>query len=295
MEFTGERYMPIETINPQLALEHWHRYLWANNFVKDKIVLDIACGEGFGSNFLAKNAKFVTGADISTESVLHAKNNYNGNNLEFKVMSVDGIEFEDNSIDVVVSFETIEHIDGESQEKAIEEFSRILKEDGLLCITTPGIESPRHCKHNEFHIKECSYDEFGSLLNKRFKYIRIFGQSVYNTSVIGDAEDEVDILNKSFNKYDQTYEHNVKEDKYLMAICSNKPLDDLKINSILVDRAFMPIKNIINISSKRTQTSLIKVFTTLVKIFVYTILEKLSIGEKADKYFQKKVKYITRI
>ena len=50
LEFSGERYIP-DLKEAQISYEHWHRYLYASYFVKDKVVLDIACGEGYGSDF----------------------------------------------------------------------------------------------------------------------------------------------------------------------------------------------------------------------------------------------------
>lgn len=294
MEFTGERFVPVDTIEARLAQEHWHRYLWANSFVKNKRVLDIACGEGFGSNFLAKDAEFVFGADISEETIDHAQKKYHKDNLKFSVMSVDKIELEDNSIDVVVSFETIEHVDYSTQEKMIAEFSRILKEDGILCISTPGTESPRHCAGNEFHVQECSYEEFRTLLLQKFKYVRIFGQSVYHASVIGDAETDVKILNKKFNKYDEPYQPDMKEDKYLMAVCSNSEIEGLSINSVMIDRAFFP-PVVEEVKLVRNKYNLLKSLIYLCKITLYTILEKISSGEKSLSYCEEKEKYIKRM
>ena len=55
MKFTGERYVPTLD-SPILAFEHWHRYLFATPWVAGKRVLDIACGEGYGSYLLAQQA-----------------------------------------------------------------------------------------------------------------------------------------------------------------------------------------------------------------------------------------------
>ena len=292
MEFTGERFVPTETINPRLALEHWHRYLWASEFVANKNVLDIACGEGFGSNFLAKRAKSVLGADISEQTVLHAQNKYKQDNVEFRQMSADSIGLEDKSMDVVVSFETIEHVDASTQEKAIKEFSRVLKDDGLLFITTPGIKSPLHCKYNEFHIKECSYEEFEALLSKQFKYVRIIGQSIYNASAIGDSEIGAKVLSRKFDKYDQAHEHDVQLDKYLVAVCSNTAIDELGLSSVLVDRRIiLPV----NEPEKDKELNVLGILVCLFKVFMYSLRAKTASEEKAKKYTEKKVKYLNKL
>src|SRR6476646_7185805 len=111
MEFTGERYVP-ELDWPDLSYEHWHRYLWASQFVAGKDVLDVACGEGYGSNFLAKTAGRVVGVDISQETVDHAKNTYNQPNIEFYQGSAGAMPIEGTYLfDIIISFETIEHLD----------------------------------------------------------------------------------------------------------------------------------------------------------------------------------------
>ena len=86
LEFTGERYMPEITGN--IFLEHMHRYLLAARFVAGKTVLDIACGEGFGSKILAENASSVVGVDIAAEAVSHARSKYGSDRLTFLVGSV---------------------------------------------------------------------------------------------------------------------------------------------------------------------------------------------------------------
>src|SRR5262245_63145401 len=82
MEFTGEQYLPSVDW-PALSYEHWHRYLWASGFVAGLAVLDIASGEGFGSNLLANTAATVVGVDISLGAVQHASNTYRRPNLQF--------------------------------------------------------------------------------------------------------------------------------------------------------------------------------------------------------------------
>src|ERR1035438_3461036 len=105
--WTGER---LEThIYNYNTIEHLHRYAMATQLVTDKIVLDIASGEGYGSNLLSKFSKKVYGVDISAETIELASKKYLKNNLQFKVGSTSNIPIPDNTIDVVVSFETIEH------------------------------------------------------------------------------------------------------------------------------------------------------------------------------------------
>jgi cyclopropane fatty-acyl-phospholipid synthase-like methyltransferase len=73
LEWTGERYLPwIKDF--QMHYEHLHRYAFAAQLVKGKRVLDLACGEGYGSNMLAQEAESVIGLDIDEKVVYHASN-----------------------------------------------------------------------------------------------------------------------------------------------------------------------------------------------------------------------------
>ena len=70
MRYTGERMIPEFNEGEEIYLEHITRYIFASQFIKDKIVLDIACGSGYGSDYLLKNgARKVIGVDISKETV----------------------------------------------------------------------------------------------------------------------------------------------------------------------------------------------------------------------------------
>src|SRR3990167_3806200 len=85
--------------------QHWQRYKWIK--LKGKKILDCSCGTGYGSGLLAQNNE-VTGVDISEEAIEFAKQHFTA---EFKVGNAEQLEFEDESFDAVVSFETIEHLD----------------------------------------------------------------------------------------------------------------------------------------------------------------------------------------
>ena len=85
-----ERYLP-EITGAHIAYEHWHRYLFATQFVAGKRVLDIACGEGYGSSLLAERAEHVTGVDIDPEVVRRAASRYARPNLTFLCIFDGGI------------------------------------------------------------------------------------------------------------------------------------------------------------------------------------------------------------
>ena len=68
LEFTGERFVPSTEVDPT-HYEHVHRYIFANQFVNGKKVLDLACGEGYGAKILSENAVEVTGIDIDKTTI----------------------------------------------------------------------------------------------------------------------------------------------------------------------------------------------------------------------------------
>ena len=109
LAFTGERFVP--GIQGEMWLEHWHRYHFASRFAAGKRVADVACGEGYGSALLARQAASVVGVDVSPEAVGHARRAYEGvARLHFEQGSCTALPLETGSIDLFISFETIEHI-----------------------------------------------------------------------------------------------------------------------------------------------------------------------------------------
>ena len=185
LPFTGERYVP--EIHGNIELEHLHRYLFAGQAVAGKTVLDIASGEGYGSAILAQTAHKVTGVDISPEAVQHACKKYMAENLIFAVGSCSAIPLKNNSIDVVVSFETIEHHD--DHQGMMIEIKRVLIPGGVLIISSPDkLEySDKPAYKNQFHVKELYRDEFKTLLSANFKHHVIYGQRVvYGSAILSE-------------------------------------------------------------------------------------------------------------
>jgi 2-polyprenyl-3-methyl-5-hydroxy-6-metoxy-1,4-benzoquinol methylase len=190
-KWTGER---LETfIYNRIAIEHLHRYAITNNYIKDKVVLDIASGEGYGTSLMSKIASFVYGVDIDEESISQAKLKYKKENVEFLRGSTSAIPLKDNSVDVVVSFETIEHHD--EHENMMQEIKRVLKPRGTLIISTPDKLHYSETRNliNEFHVKELYKDEFCNLIGKYFNHFQLLSQTHCNgNSIIRDDKDSFD-------------------------------------------------------------------------------------------------------
>ncbi len=182
MEFTGERFLPH--VGGEIRQEHLHRYALAATLVAGKVVLDAACGEGYGSDMLAVHASQVIGVDLDEASVAYASRTYKRKNLKFRRASVLDLPLPKASVDVVVSFETLEHL--AEQEEMVAEFARVLRPDGLLIISTPNrvVYSGQGQAPNPFHVKELDLPEFQALLDRHFRKTVLVGQRLATGSAI---------------------------------------------------------------------------------------------------------------
>lgn len=172
LDWTGERMVP-EKCDQDTFLEHIYRYKFALPYAQNHDVLDIACGEGYGSAALvAGGARSVVGVDIDVESVEHARRKYN---LQTRVGSAEAIPAADDEFDVVVSFETIEHV--ENPERFLDECARVCRPGGHLVISTPNKNVYLHGETpNQYHLSEMTPEQFMDCLNSRFRGVELFGQ-----------------------------------------------------------------------------------------------------------------------
>ncbi len=175
---TGERLMPELQRGELVHAEHLARYRVAAQLAKGRRVLDAACGEGYGTAILAAaGASSAVGVDVDGATVAHARRRYG---LEFAQADVAALPFAEDSFDLVVSFETIEHVS--EPEAVLDEFSRVLAPEGLLVISTPNRHE--YLVENEFHTREFTHEEFLALLRPRFPGVRILYQQNWLTSTI---------------------------------------------------------------------------------------------------------------
>lgn len=185
MEATGERYIP-EQMKGQIEAEHWCRYHFVHNIfnLQGKRVLDIASGAGYGSHLLAHYAEKVYGVDISKEAVAYAHSHFQKENLEYRQGDCCHIPLPDESVDMVVSFETIEHHD--QHEAFLQEISRVLTADGVLVMSSPDkkqyTDIPNY--HNPYHVKELYAEEFYTLIERHFSHSIRYSQALIIGSLI---------------------------------------------------------------------------------------------------------------
>lgn len=238
MEFTGERMIPESNAGSKIYLEHINRYNFANQFVKDKDVLDIACGSGYGTNILHEaGAKSILGVDISEEAVTYCKGKYPL--INFSVGSVEKIPAQDDSIDVLVSFETIEHVDENTQEKFMQEINRVLRKDGIFVLSTPN--ALVYEKGNEFHIKELNPEELDALLKKYgFEYEIFFQESIDANYILSSSEIENGKIGNNKVIFENEEKRQAWDTRYLIVVCSK----NRKISEILSSTYISNIKSV---------------------------------------------------
>ncbi|HEX3098682.1 MAG TPA: class I SAM-dependent methyltransferase [Usitatibacter sp.] len=175
LPFTGERFVPGTP--GEIWVEHWHRYHFAARWTAGKRVVDVACGEGYGSALLARGAASVTGIDVSEAAIAHARRTYaDVPNLQLVRASCDALPLADASVDVAVSFETLEHI--AEQAAFLDELARVLAPGGVLVLSCPNKReySDERSHVNEFHVKELYREELAALVSARFPESDWYGQ-----------------------------------------------------------------------------------------------------------------------
>ncbi len=225
LEATGERLL-VDYKN-STAVEHLHRYSIAKSMVIGKVVLDIACGEGYGSNLLAQDAAFVYGVDIASDAVSYARKKYRKQNLQFMEGSAAAIPLEDDSIDILVSFETIEHHDKHIE--MMKECKRVLKPNGILIISSPDkkffSDIPQY--KNEFHVKELYKQEFYDLVKSYFSFVHLYKQGIVKGSLIynEDGGDKSTLLFHTGDYEAVGYVADIMNPMYNLIIASNSALE----------------------------------------------------------------------
>jgi len=220
LEFTGERFTP-ECVR-EIWYEHYHRYVFAREFVAGLKVLDAACGEGYGSALLATAASYVAGADISETAVEHARGRYAAEKLDFFVSDCLSLPFDDDEFDCVVSFETLEHL--EDHQGLMTEFRRVLNPGGFLLLSSPdkAIYTDRQQNRNEYHVRELYRDELESLLQAHFPAYRLWGQKLLFQSAIWSLEETpgISLHQEKDGQVDRVPDPG-HDPVYLLALCAS--------------------------------------------------------------------------
>lgn len=174
-----EIYMKCDFLQTYRA--HLNRYGFALAYVKNKTVLDIACGSGYGSQLLAQRGKKIYGVDIANEAIDFALRHHLEENIYFIQQSIENLRLPE-KVDVVISFETIEHLN--SSDTYFDKILEFLEEEGMLIISTPLSQKDGISDCNEFHVNEYTLQRFKQELEKYFTEIDYYSQEYKNNGGI---------------------------------------------------------------------------------------------------------------
>jgi SAM-dependent methyltransferase len=177
-----ERISDKSWLPPWTLAEHEARYRFAAEYVRNNVVVDCACGNGVGSKvFLGRNPVRLYGFDTDSSAIEIASQRCRDNRASFECTSGTSLPLEPASCDLVISLETIEHIQNDAA--FITEIARVVRPGGLfLCstpnrlVTNPGALSS-NSPWNPFHVREYAPSELRNLLRTHFDIVSEFGQN----------------------------------------------------------------------------------------------------------------------
>jgi len=234
IEDDGERMIPEFHHDAVVYAEHMVRYLFASRFVAGKTVLDVASGVGYGSDMLkAAGAAQVIGVDRSSEAVAYGATHHATSQPDYLLASAGELPLLDGQFDVVVSFETIEHVP--DHHRFLTEVKRVLHPDGLFLVSTPnkGI----YIEGNPFHTKEFTFTEFEGLLGSFFSHVETLAQDNWITSAIfaPSTHEKADRPIAGGLKGHKAVGKPATETLYMVSICSDAPLPRASQYAMLTD------------------------------------------------------------
>ncbi len=226
LAWTGERFITETDSDSRIEIEHLHRYFVAREFCRAKHVLDVACGEGYGSALLAQTAKQVIGVEADQASVEHASNTYQHPNLRYVQADAVCLPLDSGSVDVVVSFETLEHFF--NQERFLKEVKRVLRPGGFLLISTrdASVYSDAGTARSPFHMWELTKSEFLAQLQAEFRNVLLLRQRVIvGSAILPEMQTSLPSESWCFERRDaNTFEaaKHLQRAPYLLAVASNE-------------------------------------------------------------------------
>jgi 2-polyprenyl-3-methyl-5-hydroxy-6-metoxy-1,4-benzoquinol methylase len=176
LELTGERTLPDVPAENYWYRRHLAVYEWIAARIAGGVVLDMACGEGYGSAVLSRSAAQVVGVDGNPEAYEHARLRYTGPNMTFEWGAVESYG-EPASLDAVVFLQTIEHVI--DPPAVLAHFRRILKPGGVAYVSTPNVlklaPAGQAKSDNPWHLREYRASEFSELCRGRFPQVEMLG------------------------------------------------------------------------------------------------------------------------
>jgi SAM-dependent methyltransferase len=176
LQLTGERTLPDVPAENYWFRRHLVVYEWIGARVLGLNVLDMACGEGYGSEVLSRSAALVVGVDGNPEAHEHARLRYPRQNLAFERGVVEN-HGEPSSFDAVVFLQTIEHV--QDPAGVLEHFRRLLVPGGTAYVSTPNVLTLAPAgaakSDNPWHVREYRAHEFRELCATVFEHVELLG------------------------------------------------------------------------------------------------------------------------
>jgi SAM-dependent methyltransferase len=174
LELTGERTLPDVPAENYWFRRHLAVYEWIAERVRGMRVIDMACGEGYGSAALARTAASVVGVDANPEAHEHASLRYRSSNLRFERALIETFA---QDADAIVFLQTIEHL--KEPERALAHMRSLVGERGVVYVSTPNVltlapkGAPR--SDNPWHVREYRAREFEALCRDSFQSVEMYG------------------------------------------------------------------------------------------------------------------------
>ena len=174
LALTGERTLPDVPEENYWYRRHLAVYEWIAARCEGLDVVDMACGEGYGTAVLGRRAASVTGVDANPEAHEHARLKYSREGVRFER---DMVERYAEPCDAVVFLQTIEHV--HEPERVLEHFRSMLRPGGTAYVSTPNLLTlaPEGAEKsdNPWHLREYRAEEFRELCASVFDHVELFG------------------------------------------------------------------------------------------------------------------------
>src|ERR671914_755818 len=174
LELTGERTLPDVPAENYWYRRHLAVYRWIAERCRGLEVVDMACGEGYGTAVLAERAVRATGVDANPEAHEHARLKYTKPGVRFVR---DLVESYSEPCDAVVFLQTIEHV--QEPKAVLDHFRSILRPGGTAYVSTPNVLTlappGAEKSDNPWHVREYRAEEFRALCEQSFDRVELLG------------------------------------------------------------------------------------------------------------------------
>ena len=174
LHLTGERTLPDVPEENYWFRRHLVVYEWIAARAHGRRVVDLACGEGYGSDVLARTAASVVGVDANPDAFEHAQLKYSRPGLAFER---DMIETWTGDVDCVVFLQTIEHV--QDPDAVLARLRELIGPDGVAYVSTPNVltlaPEGEERSGNPWHVREYRPEEYRALCERHFARVDLLG------------------------------------------------------------------------------------------------------------------------